>query len=54
MLKNSEIGATSTASPLADAPSTKYDRLIANAKQVPAASTVVAHPCDETSLRGPI
>jgi phosphate acetyltransferase len=54
MLKNSEIGATSTASPLGDAPYTKYDRLIANAKQVPAARTVVAHPCDETSLRGPI
>jgi phosphate acetyltransferase len=54
MLKNNEIGATSTASPLGDTPYTKYDRLIANAKQVPAASTVVAHPCDETSLRGPI
>jgi phosphate acetyltransferase len=32
----------------------KYDRLIAKAKTVPAAKTVVAHPCDETSLRGPI
>jgi len=32
----------------------KYDRLIANAKNVPAAKTVVAHPCDDTSLRGPI
>ena len=32
----------------------KYDRLIANAKSVPAAKTVVAHPCDDTSLRGPI
>ena len=32
----------------------KYERLIARAKQVPAASTIVAHPCDETSLRGPI
>ncbi len=30
----------------------KYDRLIARAKQVPPAVTVVAHPCDETSLRG--
>jgi phosphate acetyltransferase len=32
----------------------KYERLIARAKQVPAAKTVVAHPCDETSLRGAI
>ena len=33
---------------------TKYDRLIAKAKEVPAATTVVVYPCDETSLRGPI
>lgn len=32
----------------------KYDRLIALAKQVPAVSTIVVHPCDETSLRGPV
>lgn len=31
----------------------KYDRLIARAKQGAPATTVVAHPCDETSLRGP-
>jgi phosphate acetyltransferase len=31
----------------------KYDRLIARAKSVPAAKTIVVHPCDETSLRGP-
>jgi phosphate acetyltransferase len=31
---------------------TKYDRLIGRAKQVPPATTVVVHPCDETSLRG--
>ena len=30
----------------------KYDRLIADAKQVPPATTIVVHPCDETSLRG--
>jgi phosphate acetyltransferase len=30
----------------------KYDRLIARAKSVPAATTVVVHPCDESSLRG--
>jgi len=30
----------------------KYERLISRAKQVPPATTVVVHPCDETSLRG--
>jgi phosphate acetyltransferase len=30
----------------------KYERLIARAKQVPSAKTIVVHPCDETSLRG--
>jgi phosphate acetyltransferase len=32
----------------------KYERLIARAKEAPAATTIVAHPCDETSLRGAI
>jgi phosphate acetyltransferase len=32
-------------------PHAKYERLIARAKEVPAASTMVVHPCDETSLR---
>jgi phosphate acetyltransferase len=32
----------------------KYERLIAKARQVPAATTIVVHPCDETSLRGAI
>jgi len=30
----------------------KYDRLIADAKRVTPATTIVVHPCDETSLRG--
>jgi phosphate acetyltransferase len=30
----------------------KYERLIARAKEVPPAKTIVVHPCDETSLRG--
>ncbi|HEU0017668.1 MAG TPA: bifunctional enoyl-CoA hydratase/phosphate acetyltransferase, partial [Methyloceanibacter sp.] len=30
----------------------KYDRLIAAAKKLPPIATTVAHPCDETSLRG--
>ncbi len=32
----------------------KYDRLVAKAKEVPPAATIVVHPCDETSLRGVI
>ena len=32
----------------------KYDRLIARAKQVPPATTIIVHPCDETSLRGAV
>jgi phosphate acetyltransferase len=30
----------------------KYDRLIAKAKTLPAATTAVAHPCDEAALTG--
>jgi len=36
------------------APHAKYDRLIGRAKQVSAATTIVVHPGDETSLRGAI
>jgi phosphate acetyltransferase len=36
----------------AAAPPAKYDRLIAAAKHVPSAVTIVVHPCDETSLTG--
>ena len=32
----------------------KYDRLIAAARDGTPAVTIVAHPCDETSLRGAI
>jgi phosphate acetyltransferase len=32
----------------------KYERLIAMAKAVPAVSTIVVHPCDESSLRGAV
>jgi len=35
-------------------PHSKYDRLIAFTKSIPAVPTVVVHPCDETSLRGAI
>jgi phosphate acetyltransferase len=33
-------------------PHAKYERLVARARQVSPATTVVVHPCDETSLRG--
>ena len=32
-------------------PVSKYDRLLARAKQVPPAKTIVVHPCDESSQR---
>src|SRR6201994_4786604 len=32
----------------------KYDRLIAAAKSVSTVSTIVVHPCDESSLRGAV
>ena len=35
-------------------PTDKYDRLIAAARDGSPAATIVAHPCDETSLRGAI
>jgi phosphotransacetylase len=38
--------------PVAQRRHAKYERLIARAKEVPAAATLVVHPCDETSLRG--
>jgi phosphate acetyltransferase len=52
MTPESEIGAIQTIGPVASPPVSKYERLIARAKGVPAAKTVVVHPCDESSLRG--
>ena len=54
MLKDSEIGNIAALGPVGDPPASKYERLIVRAKQVPAARTVVVHPCEETALRGPI
>jgi len=47
-----EIGAIPAIGPVASPPVSKYERLIARAKGVPAAKTVVVHPCDESSLCG--
>ncbi len=52
--KASEIGSLAAIGPAAAPPHSKYERLIARAKQGPAATTVVVHPCDESSLRGPV
>ena len=47
--------AMSQAAPQAKAPAqSKYDRLIARAQKVQPATTIVVHPCDETSLRGAV
>src|SRR6516225_9891777 len=54
MLKDSEIGNIAPVGPVGDPPASKYERLIARAKQVPAPTTIVVHPCEETALRGPI
>jgi phosphate acetyltransferase len=53
-LTDINIGNIAAIGPVASPPQSKYERLIARAKQVPAAITVVAHPCDETSLRGAV
>ena len=53
MFQEGQIGAIKTGGPFGHPPPSKYDKLISLAKQVPPANTVVVHPCDETSLRGP-
>jgi phosphate acetyltransferase len=50
-----EIGSIAPLAAAAPPPGSKYDRLIAKAKEIiKPATTIVVHPCDETSLRGPI
>jgi phosphate acetyltransferase len=51
---DSEIGTLAAIGPFGAPPSSKYDRLIARAKEVQAATTIVAYPCEETALRGPL
>jgi phosphate acetyltransferase len=52
--KDSEVGTIAAIGPLGDPLASKYERLIARAKQVPPSMTVVVHPCDESALRGPV
>jgi phosphate acetyltransferase len=40
------------AADVGDVHPSKYDRLMAMAKAIPSAATLVVHPCDESSLRG--
>jgi phosphate acetyltransferase len=47
-----EMESIRVAAPMSQPPGTKYNHLIEKAKSVSAVKTVVAHPCDETSLRG--
>jgi phosphate acetyltransferase len=49
-----EIGTIAAIGPLGQPPASKYDRLIARARQSAPTATIVVHPCDETSLRGPV
>jgi len=51
---DSEIGTLAAIGPFGAPPSSKYDRLIARAKEAPPATTIVAYPCEETALRGPL
>jgi phosphate acetyltransferase len=52
MFQDSEIGAITTGGAFGHPPPSKYEKLISLAKEVPPATTIVVHPCDETSLRG--
>jgi len=52
--RESEIGTLKAIAPAANPPESKYEHLVARAKLVAAARTIVVHPCDESSLRGPI
>ena len=52
MAKNEDVSVDLTPTGEAHVPHAKYEKLIASAKQVQRVVTIVAHPCDETSLRG--
>ncbi len=52
--RDSEIGNIRAVEPQGRPPGSKYDHLIARARSGLPATTIVAHPCDETSLRGVI
>jgi phosphate acetyltransferase len=49
-----EIGKIAAIAPVGAPPESKYERLIARARQSAPPETVVAYPCEETALRGPL
>ena len=53
-MADTSVASIEVAGAVPAAPPSKYERLIARAKRVAAAQTIVVHPCDETSLRGPV
>jgi phosphate acetyltransferase len=52
IVQHSEARTVPNGDAFEDMSASKYERLVAKAKQVPAATTAVAYPCDESSLRG--
>ena len=53
-IKETELATFAPIAPVGEPPRAKYERLIMTAKKVPPATTVVVHPCEETSLRGAV
>jgi phosphate acetyltransferase len=52
--RESEIGAIRAVDPFGQPAASKWERLIAKAKDVTSAKTIVVYPCDESSLRSVI
>jgi hypothetical protein len=52
--KETDLVTIAPIGPVSEPPRAKYERLIVAAKEVSPATTVVVHPCDETSLRGAV
>ena len=52
--KETELARIAPIGQVSEPPRAKYEHLIVTAKEVPPATTVVVHPCDETSLRGAV
>ena len=52
--RENEIGSIRAIGPAANPPGSKYDRLIARAKEVAPVKTIIVHPCDDSSLRGAV
>ena len=53
-IKESELATFAPIAPVGEPPRAKYEHLIMTAKKVPPATTIVVHPCEETSLRGAV